>query len=137
MAEQDIGALTTGMLKVSVSAGVATPISLGAGTMTSGTADVYPGTDGTNTGTVVHHFELIISGNTQTMTFKAPKGTPTAGDVMFIDIYTTGSGNIVDMTAYTVLGVTAPTAITASKHTIAGLKYIGTTWFIVATGQQA
>ena len=114
-------------------------ISPKAGAMTSGTATVYPGSDGTNTGTKVKHFELTISGNSQTMTFAAPKGTPANGDTVVIDIYTTGSGNVVDLTAYTAIGVTAPTAITASKLTTVGLIYNGqlTAWTLRATGQQS
>lgn len=117
-------------------------ISPKAGSMSSGTASVYPGSDGSNTGTRVHNFELTISGNSQTMTFQAPQGTPTAGDTLFVSIYTTGSSNAVDFTtstAYRVVGVTSPTTITASKLTIIGFKYNGglSKWIMIATGQEA
>lgn len=64
-------------------------------------------------------------------------GTPTAGQMIFIGIKDAGVSKALTWTGITALGVTLPTATTAGKQHIVGVKRIGSTWFAIAVGVEA
>lgn len=64
-------------------------------------------------------------------------GTPTVGQTIFIGLKDAGVTKNLTWTGITALGVTLPTATTAGKQHIIGLKYIGSTWYATAVGVEA
>lgn len=64
-------------------------------------------------------------------------GTPTAGQAIFIGLKDAGVSKTLTWTSITGLGVTLPTATTASKQHIIGLKYIASAWRAIAVAVEA
>lgn len=64
-------------------------------------------------------------------------GTPTAGQTIFIGLKDAGVSKTLTWTSITGLGVTLPTATTASKQHIIGLKYIASAWRAIAVAVEA
>ena len=116
---------------------------LPSGSITTGTANIYPSSDGTNTGTKVQHFYLTLTG---TGTFLPPPGSWNDGDKLTLVIYTAGI-RTVDFTnaCWNAVGTVKPTATVATKFLYVGCVYnanivstyhASATWDIVAVSQQ-
>jgi len=73
------------------------------------------------------------------LTINAPTGTPVDGDKLIFRILDNGTTRNLDFTAYTAIGVTLPTATTASKTTYVGCIYNAnnTRWDVIAVTTQA
>ncbi len=64
-------------------------------------------------------------------------GTPTAGQTIFIGFKDAGVSKALTWTGITALGVTLPTATTASKQHIVGIKRIASAWRAIAVSVEA
>jgi hypothetical protein len=64
-------------------------------------------------------------------------GTPTTGQTIFIGLKDAGVSKALTWTGITALGVTLPTATTANKQHIIGLKHITAAWWAIAVGVAA
>lgn len=64
-------------------------------------------------------------------------GTPTNGQTIFIGLKDAGVTKNLTWTGITGLGVTLPTATTAGKQHIIGIKYIASAWRAIAVGVEA
>lgn len=64
-------------------------------------------------------------------------GTPTAGQTIFIGLKDAGVSKALTWTGITALGVTLPTATTAGKQHVIGVKYIAAAWRAIAVGVEA
>ena len=64
-------------------------------------------------------------------------GTPTTGQTIFIGLKDAGVSKALTWTGITALGVTLPTATTAGKQHIIGVKYIASAWRAIAVGVEA
>ena len=64
-------------------------------------------------------------------------GTPTAGQTIFIGLKDAGVSKTLTWSSITALGCTLPTATTASKQHIIGLKYIASAWRAIAVAVEA
>lgn len=109
------------------------------GTITDA-ATIYPSSDGTGTGTKVHHF--TVTALAQAAAFDGPTGTWVDGEKLVIRIKDAGVGKALDFTTsahYTAIGVTLPTTTTASKIIYLGCVYNGVSskWDVVAVTEQA
>lgn len=64
-------------------------------------------------------------------------GTPTTGQTIFIGLKDAGVSKALTWTGITALGVTLPTATTASKQHVIGIKYIASAWKAIAVGVES
>ena len=64
-------------------------------------------------------------------------GTPTAGQTIFVGLKDAGVSKTITWTGITALGVTLPTATTAGKQHIIGVKYIASAWRAIAVAVEA
>jgi hypothetical protein len=108
------------------------------GTCTSSTT-IYPGSDGSNTGTKVHHF--TVTALAANATFNTPKGTWVDGERLTIRIIDAGTAKTLDFTtstAYTAINVVLPTTTVISKYLYLVCLYNSTTskFDVVYVGQQ-
>ena len=113
------------------------------GSMSTGTANIYPSSDGTNNGTKVNYFYVTLTG---TGTFLPPPGIWNNGDKLIIVIYTP-SAQTVNFTAscWNALGTVKPVITVATKLLYVSCVYNGTivatyhpaaTWDVTGVSQQ-
>jgi hypothetical protein len=149
---------TTGTLAITLS-GTALPIlngGTGATTLAGASIATYTGTETLTNKRIDPRVVSAASASTLTpsiatadvyaytalaanLTINAPTGTPVDGDKLIFRILDNGTTRNLDFTAYTAIGVTLPTATTASKTTYVGCIYNAnnTRWDVIAVTTQA